>query len=426
MTAVDSTRFAAGAGAVLRGHRPRRRRRRALEQAVAELNAVPGEPGYVTETFCERSRFFQPANGARIDAVRARHRRGATRGSWLEPVLLTSLLEAADRVDSTTGVQMAYVKQWADRSFRPLELRVPELLLPGPGRAVRGDACAVVAEPRGRSTSPISTRPTTSTATRRTTTSGRRSWPGTRPTTTGWRASGPRSATGERSAFNSRRTMPDALAQVVRDVRARLLVLSYNDESWMGLDELVEMCRVRGHVEVLAFASNRYVGARIGIHNPAGERVGIGRAASGTSSTSSWPGSGTRSAMSSSPGATRWWWPGRADAGVRSVPTVGPTLGRILVALGPLAVHCLTPPSSPVNVGCLPTGARAGAAVPARIGRVSTGGGCRVVAGQWPGNPRRGTTWERSKGGWRSSRVPGAASAVSTPCCSPPKAPRSS
>ena len=79
---------------------------------------------------------------------------------------------------------------------------------------------------------------------------------------------------GERSAFNSRRTMPDALAQVVRDVRARLLVLSYNDESWMGLDELIEICRVRGHVEVLAFASNRYVGARIGIHNPAGERVG--------------------------------------------------------------------------------------------------------------------------------------------------------
>jgi adenine-specific DNA-methyltransferase len=83
---------------------------------------------------------------------------------------------------------------------------------------------------------------------------------------------------GERSAFNSRRTMTGALAQVVRDVRARVLVLSYNDESWMDLEELVEMCRSRGHVEVLAFASARYVGARIGIHNPAGERVGsVGR-----------------------------------------------------------------------------------------------------------------------------------------------------
>ena len=37
---------------------------------------------------------------------------------------------------------MAYVKQWAPRSFGPLTLRVPELL-PGSGRAVRGDARAL-------------------------------------------------------------------------------------------------------------------------------------------------------------------------------------------------------------------------------------------------------------------------------------------
>jgi hypothetical protein len=64
------------------------------------------------------------------------------RGHPLYPILLTSLIEAADRVDSTTGVQMAYVKQWAPRSANPLTLRVPELL-PGPGRAVLGDALEV-------------------------------------------------------------------------------------------------------------------------------------------------------------------------------------------------------------------------------------------------------------------------------------------
>jgi adenine-specific DNA-methyltransferase len=60
----------------------------------------------------------------------------------------------------------------------------------------------------------------------------------------------------------------------VRDVRARVLILSYNDESWVTLDELREMCGVRGAVEVLGFDSKRYVGAQIGIHNPRGERVG--------------------------------------------------------------------------------------------------------------------------------------------------------
>ena len=76
------------------------------------------------------------------------------------------------------------------------------------------------------------------------------------------------------SSFNSRRTMPDALAQVIRDVKADVLVLSYNDEAWLTLDQLTAMCDARGHVAVLGFPHSRYVGARIGIHNPRGEKVG--------------------------------------------------------------------------------------------------------------------------------------------------------
>src|SRR5260221_6917112 len=98
-----------------------------LADALRDLEARPDVDGYVTETFCVRSRFFQPHNGRRIDAIRDAIERDY-QGSWMYPVLLTSLIEAADRVDSTTGVQMAYVKKWADRSFRPIALRVPELV----------------------------------------------------------------------------------------------------------------------------------------------------------------------------------------------------------------------------------------------------------------------------------------------------------
>ncbi len=79
---------------------------------------------------------------------------------------------------------------------------------------------------------------------------------------------------GRRSAFNGRRTMPAALGRVIAGVRAEVVVLSYNNESWLTFDELHELCAARGHVEVLAFDSARYVGARIGIHNPAGRKVG--------------------------------------------------------------------------------------------------------------------------------------------------------
>jgi len=76
------------------------------------------------------------------------------------------------------------------------------------------------------------------------------------------------------TAFNKKREMPAALARVIADVQARVVVLSYNDESWVGLDELRDMCAVHGHVEVLQFDSARYVGAKIGIHDPAGRKVG--------------------------------------------------------------------------------------------------------------------------------------------------------
>jgi adenine-specific DNA-methyltransferase len=246
-----------------------------LTEAVARLNALEGRSGYFTETFCVKSRFFQPANGARIDAVREIID-GDYRDSLLEPLLLTSLLEAADRVDSTTGVQMAYVKQWADRSFRPLELRVPELI-PGAGHALKGDACDLAAvlgefdlaylDPPYNHHRYDSNYHIWETLV---------AWDSPEHYGTACKRVDLRD--GPRSAFNSRLTMPDALAQVVRDVRADLVVLSYNDESFCDLPTLVELCRVRGHTEVLAFESNRYVGARIGIYDPSGKRVGkVGR-----------------------------------------------------------------------------------------------------------------------------------------------------
>ena len=96
----------------------------ALEAQLTRLDQLPGRAGYFTETFCQRSRFFTPENGARIDAIRDAIATDHA-GTPLEPLLLTSLIEAADRVDSTTGVQMAYLKQWAPRAHQRLALRAP-------------------------------------------------------------------------------------------------------------------------------------------------------------------------------------------------------------------------------------------------------------------------------------------------------------
>ena len=289
VTAVDSARYAhafahtyieADAAAADMG---------ALRAAVTHLDGLPGKPGYVTEEFSRQARFFQPHNAARIDAVRDAIDSGYA-GSPLFPMLLTSLIEAADRVDSTTGVQMAYVKQWAPRSFNPLELRVPELLAGG-GRAIQGDAVALAP-----SLGPFDLAYLDPPYNQHRYFTNYHVW----ETLVAWDAPEAYGVARKRvdardpsthSVFNSKRTMSAALASVVQSVDCDLLVLSYNNESWLGLDELEAMCAVvrapsrnggpaapsatiQREVATLAFDSARYVGARIGIFNPSGRKVG--------------------------------------------------------------------------------------------------------------------------------------------------------
>jgi adenine-specific DNA-methyltransferase len=243
-----------------------------LADALARLDDLPGRPGYFTETFCVASRYLRPENGERVDAIRAAIEADHA-GSPLYPVLLTSLVEAADRVDSTVGVQMAYLKAWAPRASNRLTLRRPGLLA-GPGTAMRGDAVALAGELGAFDLAYLDPpynqhRYFTNYHVWETLVAG------DEPDHYGVackRVDARDDAT--KSAFNRKREMPGALRACMDAVDARLVILSYNDESWITLDELLELGAGRGDVVALAFDSARYVGARIGIHNPDGVRVG--------------------------------------------------------------------------------------------------------------------------------------------------------
>ncbi len=243
-----------------------------LGHVIDTLNALPGRPGYFTETFCERSRFIQPKNGARIDAIRA-HLAAEYAGHPLFPVLLTSLIEAADRVDSTTGVQMAYLKGWAPRANNDLELRVPDLLA-GAGTAIQADAIEAVTtighfdlaylDPPYNQHRYFTNYHVWETLVR---------WDHPEHYGVACKRIDSRDPS-TKSVFNAKREMPGALRSVIANLDCDLLVLSYNDESWVPLEDLIDACSVHGAVTALAFDSKRYVGARIGIHNPKGEKVG--------------------------------------------------------------------------------------------------------------------------------------------------------
>lgn len=238
-------------------------------EVIAALRTVKPQAGYFTETFCVRSRYFHPKNGERIDAMRERIARMCLEPD-VEAVALTSLIEAADRVDSTTGVQMAYLKAWAPRALNDLELRVPDVL-PGPGVALHIDAveAAYVVEadltyldPPYNQHSYLGNYHVWETLVR---------WD--KPSVYGV-ACKRLDCRDYDSPFNSKRRIHDALRQIAGSVRGKYLLVSFNNEGFVTRDEMLGLLRERGHVATVEIDFKRYVGAQIGIYNPRGQKVG--------------------------------------------------------------------------------------------------------------------------------------------------------
>ncbi|MCY3971572.1 MAG: DNA adenine methylase [Acidobacteria bacterium] len=240
---------------------------------IDEFNRLPASAGYFTEVFCEKSRYLQPKNGARVDAIREEIERKDL-DPELRAIVLVSLMEAADRVDSTTGVQMAYLKQWAPRAASDLELRLPEIAPraeAGKGRAHRMDAAEAVEvleadiayiDPPYNQHSYLG---------------NYHVWESLvlwdKPEHYGVACK--RVDCRERkSDFNSKKRFRAAWERIVQRVRARRLIVSFSDEGFIDREEMEAILARRGEVQVIENDYRRYVGARIGVFNPSGEKVG--------------------------------------------------------------------------------------------------------------------------------------------------------
>lgn len=126
-----------------------------LYEVIAFLNgACEGEPGLFSRQYSaggigERL-FFSAENGRRIDAIQAQlvaWRRAGTISESEHLLLLTSLLEATDRVANISGTYGAFLKQLQGSARERLSLRPPLLDTQGPaGQAYNRDANELVRE----------------------------------------------------------------------------------------------------------------------------------------------------------------------------------------------------------------------------------------------------------------------------------------
>ncbi|MCX7993154.1 MAG: DNA adenine methylase [Fimbriimonadales bacterium] len=239
-----------------------------IQPILETLMQLPPVRGWFTETYCEQARYFRPENGARIEAIREAIE--TYHDPLLRAILLTSLMLAADKVDSTTGLQMAYLKQWAPRAHTPLNLQSPPLLK-GAGKAHHADALELASaleadlfylDPPYNQHSYLGNYHVWETLVR---------WD--KPETYGV-ACKRVDVQQRRSPFNQRTQAHQAMAQLISVIRAPHLLVSFNNEGYLSREDLESLLCEWGYVACFERPYKRYVGALIGIHNPRGEKVG--------------------------------------------------------------------------------------------------------------------------------------------------------
>jgi adenine-specific DNA-methyltransferase len=177
-------------------------------------------------------------------------------------------------VDSTTGIQMAYLKKWAPRAYNPLELRVPQILPRAPaGKSIAHQMDATEAveclsadvayiDPPYNQHKYLG---------------NYHIWESLvlwdKPEVYGIACKRVDCRT-RFSAFNSKVGAREAMRRVIQGVKARYMVVSFSNEGYFTRQEMEEILKTRGEVRVMEQEFRRYIGARIGIYSPTGNKVG--------------------------------------------------------------------------------------------------------------------------------------------------------
>ena len=186
--------------------------------------------------------YFQPANALKIDIIRI------TIQKWLDDglidedgfyYLLCALLNAVPYVANITGVYAAYLKFWDVRTFNELELKEPEIF----SNRKRNECFnldytellsqkvdLLYADPPYNSREYLPNYHLLETI-------ALYDYPEIKGVT------GMRDYTDQKSVFCKKATVRTAFEQLVRDAKAKYILISYNNESLLSTEELSDICR---------------------------------------------------------------------------------------------------------------------------------------------------------------------------------------
>ena len=249
-----------------------------IPDLITKLSALRPKSGWITTNYCDVVsatggvvKMWKPKNGEMADAIRDQIAAWEASGECSHHeamILVACLLFALDKVDSSVGVQQAYLKTWAARANNALEL----LDLPFPSGArglhVIGNA---LTNPYPASTVAYLDPPYSahSYATYYHIWDSITRWD--KPAVglkTNRRidrvASADEHDTSMESPWNSKKTALNAFLELVARLPVKFVVISYNDESLVPLEMLTGALGARFEIIVKKIPYKRNIMAQIG------------------------------------------------------------------------------------------------------------------------------------------------------------------
>ena len=237
----------------LRTHYPE-----AAQEPLAFINNLAGVSGFITQNYSPVGgrQYYTEANAQKADAIRQTIEHWRTSGLMTEPeyfYVLCSLLEAIDSVANTASVYGAYLKKFKASATKPLRLKPLELKNHVAGcRVWNRDANELIAEIEcdvlyldppynhrqyGANYHVLETIAAYDNPELKGVT-GLREYP--------------------KSAYCRQNPAKEAMRQLISQVRAKHILVSYNDEGVMSLADIQEMLGLRGEPKLFQTNYNRF------------------------------------------------------------------------------------------------------------------------------------------------------------------------
>jgi len=252
-----------------------------IPDLITKLNSSDlSEADWITNTYCDVSgikgsgsvRMWKPANGRRADYLRNSIDAMLADGSINKHeamILITCLIFALDRVDNSVGVQQAYLKDWAKRTSDLLDFRDISFYPGLPAKHYVGNCLSIAYDPADVAyLDPPYSAHSYSTY--------YHIW----DSITRWDKPEVSLQTNRRidrvskssefdsdmvSPWNSKRTALDAFMQLCKRLPVKYLLISYNNESILSLDILVEALKTEfGNIDIENISYQRNIMSQIG------------------------------------------------------------------------------------------------------------------------------------------------------------------